>query len=245
MAKVQHTYIDVTGQKIPVKIYTEYRKNVRATIGKEAAILRLPSLLSTPEKQNQFAWFRQWVLQQFEEDESLGTRFFGRKYTSGDVLWVGDRRYILSIKLEHRNAHAAKLIDGVIYLKLSNLEPDYLLQRSIRTLLSRIVAKDFQSEIEDRVHYLNDHFFGQRINSIRLKYNQSNWGSCSAKGNINLSTRLLFAPSKVIDYVIIHELAHLIELNHSDRFWEIVSDIMPNYKKAEGWLKDNGHFCEF
>ena len=73
-----------------------------------------------------------------------------------------------------------------------------------------------------------------------MKYNHSNWGSCSSKGNINLSTRLLFAPDDVIDYVIIHELAHRIEMNHSPRFWKLVSDAMPDYKEKEKWLKVHG-----
>ncbi|MDV7393186.1 M48 family metallopeptidase, partial [Arthrospira platensis SPKY1] len=77
------------------------------------------------------------------------------------------------------------------------------------------------------------------------KYNSSNWGSCSSGRNINLSTRLLFAPPAVQDYVIIHELAHLVELNHSDRFWKLVSEIMPDYEEKEKWLKEYGHLCEF
>jgi hypothetical protein len=56
---------------------------------------------------------------------------------------------------------------------------------------------------------------------------------------------LLFAPQPVIDYVIIHELAHLLEFNHSDRFWEIVGKVMPDYEKKERWLKDNFHACDF
>jgi predicted metal-dependent hydrolase len=78
-----------------------------------------------------------------------------------------------------------------------------------------------------------------------LKYNQTNWGSCSTRGNINLSTRLLFAPDDVIDYVIIHELAHLLEMNHSNRFWNIVKKAMPEYREKEVWLKKNGHLCDF
>jgi len=49
----------------------------------------------------------------------------------------------------------------------------------------------------------------------------------------------------VVDYVIVHELAHLIEANHSHRFWKVVSDIMPNYKEKEEWLKENNHLCDF
>jgi len=69
--------------------------------------------------------------------------------------------------------------------------------------------------------------------------------SCSSKSNINLSTRLLFAPSDVIDYVIVHELTHLIEMNHSQKFWNLVKSVMPNYKQKEKWLKEYGKLCDF
>ena len=108
-----------------------------------------------------------------------------------------------------------------------------------------MIGKHFHADISKRVHALNKDFFQKDIKSVNLKYNSSNWGSCSTKGNINLSTRLLFAPDEVIDYVIIHELTHLIEMNHSSKFWKIVKSIMPDYKQKEKWLKVNGGDCDF
>lgn len=86
----------------------------------------------------------------------------------------------------------------------------------------------------------------------RLKYNrvkvtdaQKRWGSCSVKGNLNFSWRLIMAPLKVIDYVVVHELAHLEERNHSARFWNKVGIILPGYEEHKKWLKDNGHLLVF
>jgi predicted metal-dependent hydrolase len=92
---------------------------------------------------------------------------------------------------------------------------------------------------------LNAIHFQRPVRNVYLKYNHSNWGSCSVGSNINLSTRLLFAPPDVIDYVIIHELAHLIEQNHSNRFWAQVARAMPDYERHERWLKDHGKTCDF
>ena len=64
-------------------------------------------------------------------------------------------------------------------------------------------------------------------------------------GNINISTRLLFAPDDVLEYVCIHELAHLIEHNHSQRFWMLVAQAMPDYTAKETWLKEKGDACRF
>ena len=85
----------------------------------------------------------------------------------------------------------------------------------------------------------------KKYNTVILKYLNSRWGSCSVKGNINISLRLLLAPMEVVEYVILHELCHLQEMNHSARFWHLVASYMPNYKNQERWLKENGHLCDF
>ena len=70
-----------------------------------------------------------------------------------------------------------------------------------------------------------------------MKYATSFWGHCSHHGNIVISVRLMFVPPKVIDYVIIHELAHLIHHDHSPRYWKVVEKVMPDYMIAEKHLK--------
>ena len=80
-----------------------------------------------------------------------------------------------------------------------------------------------------------------QVNQVRIKEQRTLWGSCSSRNNINLNFLLIMAPLKVIDYVIIHELVHTIHKNHSVNFWNAVEAIMPNYKEAKLWLKENGY----
>lgn len=244
-SKAAKIHIDVAGKKVPAKIYWERRNNVRASIGKKAAILRMPYGITAADQDKQFKWFTNWVNQQFASNPELHDRFFGKGYKDGDTLKVGAKEYILKFNFSDRKTHSGKLKNGIITLDLSREDREPHLQKSIKHLLSRLVAQDFLPHIIRKVNELNRLHFQQPIKSVNLKYNQTNWGSCSSKGNVNLSTRLLFAPESVIDYVIIHELAHLIELNHSPRFWKLVSDAMPDYKEKEEWLKKNGKFCNF
>jgi predicted metal-dependent hydrolase len=72
-----------------------------------------------------------------------------------------------------------------------------------------------------------------KIGAVRIGNAKRRWGSCSASGNINFSWRLIMAPDDVIDYVILHELAHTIELNHSHRFWAIIAEVMPDYEQRK------------
>jgi predicted metal-dependent hydrolase len=244
-SSVEHITIEVAGKEIPAKIYRERRRNVRFSIAKKGAILRMPLLL-LPEEQNRHrANFRRWVAFQFSQKESLKDHFFGKQYRAGDTLTVGRRAYFLDIAFTESKTHTARLHGQIIQLRLTAQDTEVNLQKAVKHLLSRIVAQDFFSEITQRVITLNDRHFKKPVRSVNLKYNLSNWGSCSSRGNINLSTRLLFAPDDVVDYVVIHELAHLVEMNHSDRFWSLVEKAMPDYKEKILWLKNNWRDCDF
>ena len=75
---------------------------------------------------------------------------------------------------------------------------------------------------------------------ITVRNQKTRWGSCSAKGNLNFNWRLILAPGEVLDYVVVHELAHRREMNHSERFWRLVENILPDYQRQRRWLKENG-----
>lgn len=78
------------------------------------------------------------------------------------------------------------------------------------------------------------------VNRISLRDTRSRWGSCSVNGNISYCWRLVFAPEQVADYVCAHEVAHLLEMNHSPQFWQIVGNLCPDYKQLRQWLRQNG-----
>ena len=100
--------------------------------------------------------------------------------------------------------------------------------------------KKFMEIALPRLSYFSDKH-NLAFNQVRVKEQKTLWGSCSGKNNINLNYLLIMAPMKVIDYVIVHELVHTIHKNHSTKFWQKIETIMPNYKDARYWLKENGH----
>ena len=83
--------------------------------------------------------------------------------------------------------------------------------------------------------------FGFKYNKVRITSATTRWGSCSSKKNLNFSYRLILAPKASVDYVIVHELCHLRQMNHSKKFWAEVENIMPDYKLHEKWLKQHGY----
>jgi hypothetical protein len=242
---IERIQIAVEGGEIPAKIYHEARRNVSFSIARKGAYLRMPLLLPPGERRKHLEAFEHWVKRQFVQRSTLQAQFFGKTYSSGDRIVVGKKIYELIIEFTDRKSHAARLQKNVIHLSLTSADSEMRRQKATKHLLSRVIAKDFLPAIENRVHEINKLYFQKPIASINLKYNLSRWGSCSARNNINLSTRLLFAPDDVIDYVIIHELAHLVEMNHSPRFWSLVETAMPDYREKEKWLNENWRLCDF
>ena len=78
-----------------------------------------------------------------------------------------------------------------------------------------------------------------RPNKVTIRGQRSRWGSCSRKGNLNFNWKLMMAPETIIDYVVIHELAHLQQMNHSKKFWQIVAANCPEWRNRKKWLRNN------
>ena len=81
---------------------------------------------------------------------------------------------------------------------------------------------------------------GVSYGRISIREQKTRWGSCSSKGNLNFNWRLILAPEEVLDYVVVHELAHRRGMNHSKAFYSLVESGLPDYRRAQKWLKDNG-----
>ena len=93
--------------------------------------------------------------------------------------------------------------------------------------------------IPERVKYFAP-LVGVTYGRITIRNQKSRWGSCSAKGNLNFNCLLMLTPPEVIDSVVVHELCHLLEMNHSARFYDHVLSVFPEYRRHHGWLKKHG-----
>ena len=100
--------------------------------------------------------------------------------------------------------------------------------------------KQARQVITERVEKYAE-LYGYVYKRIRITSARTRWGSCSSKGSLNFPWRLVMAPMHIIDYVVIHELVHIKEQNHSKVYWNKVEQIMPDYKERRAWLNDYGH----
>ena len=161
-------------------------------------------------------------------------------YEDGQTLRLFDGPVSLSINTANRKTAKGQYDHDHRRISITVPEANTFPKDQLSNLISRCLASHYQSHFELKVFDLNQKHFDQPIQEVRLKNNASNWGSCSSNSIINLSTRLLLVPEAVQDYVVIHELAHLIELNHSKKFWALVEEAMPDYYQHENWLKEHG-----
>ncbi len=111
----------------------------------------------------------------------------------------------------------------------------------IETSLLRFYLEQGIEYITEKANYYSD-LLGVSYSKIDIKKVSSIWGSCSAKNVLSFNRKLVMAPKEIIDYVIIHEVCHLRERNHSSRFWALVRNFDKNYKQNRHWLSKNHHF---
>ena len=231
---------------VPVKITSERRRSLRASVGATGLLLRIPSSFNKVQFDNAWLWFTRWVHQLVETKPNILQHLIPRQYKHGDFIVVRGIVYKIVI-LTHalKISKASIQPNQVIQLKIGEDYNNEQASAIVRKLIAGLMSKIHLDPITARVTELNKQHFNVRFNEVKIPHTHSRWGSCSASGTIRLSSRLLLAPLDVIDYVILHELAHLIEFNHSNKFWKLVQTAMPNYQEKEKWLKENNYVCRF
>lgn len=134
--------------------------------------------------------------------------------------------------------------------KLKNIEFDWMYfyldkkyKNKANILFTNFYKKEAKKHIEKRINFIADKY-NLKFNNLKITSAKTRWGSCTSARNINFSYRLIMAPVKTIDYVIVHELAHLTEMNHSKDFWDLVEKMMTwlcpwDYKIHKNWLKEH------
>lgn len=235
-------YVVFNDTKVALTIFHEERQNNRVSIGKSGITVRLSNFFSEKEKHDQIQKFLKWSFEKLGEKPQLLQKKT-RKYENGINLHLFDRTLQLQIleKSVSKGSAMLKQNEIIIVLPQNILEEEK--QEACSKLITKILTKVYKPILWQKLIQFNEQYDFGKLNTIKLKNNASNWGSCSTRGNINISVRLLLANEEALDYVLIHELAHLRELNHSDKFWAWVKKACPNFKKHELWLKQNSDIC--
>lgn len=233
--------LHISSLPVPVKIVVERRNNSRVSLASEYVIIRLPLHIPADEKNRRVREHVEWAERQLEKKDHYRHKTRTHADYHDKVIRLCEVDFRVEIqaiasgrnRLNYRN-------DQVLRIFLADSLGDKKTVSEIQRLLIRFAEKYFTGHITQRTEHFNSIYFGEALGKVRLNHTVSKWGSCSSKRDIMFSTKLLLLPLAVIDYVIVHELAHLKEMNHSPRFWAEVERAMPDYKKWDRWLTRHG-----
>ena len=112
-------------------------------------------------------------------------------------------------------------------------------EEAVRAALKSVLAARALERIRERISFYHPRIGGE-TGRVTVRDQRSRWGSCSAKHNLSFNWKLILAPAEALDYVVVHELCHLHEFNHSPRFWRLVEAQLPQYEVWKKWLKNHG-----
>lgn len=166
---------------------------------------------------------------------STATPTSNKQYISGEAFPYLGRNYRL--KVLKGELGPTKLVNGRITISI----PDSVKQHHyIRRFLIHWYKRNAVKKITEKVRRY-EKLVGVETSVVRIKEFKSRWGSCTPYGDIEFNWVIVMAPNRIVDYVVVHELCHLLHHDHSPQFWKEVERVMPDYQECKEWLKVNGH----
>jgi hypothetical protein len=170
-----------------------------------------------------------WIINKQELVKSTDTPFVPKRFVTGESFFFLGELYPLEVV---KSNHPALTFAGKFYLSQAAAP-------NARAVFERWYKQQALELLTDRVqHFASQHGF--LYTQVKITSARTRWGSCSARGVLSFTWRLVMAPLPVIDYVAVHELVHLHVRNHSRQYWNQVSQLMPDYRTRRSWLKDHG-----
>jgi predicted metal-dependent hydrolase len=211
------------------------RRSISIEISKGRVTVRAPFFVAKPEieafVQLKAAWVQKKCEEQLVQVETIPERI----YETGSVLpYLG-----LSLQIDLELAAQSCVVQSGDQLRVS-LSSRSRLTHQEQT--RRLVCAWYQQQALRLLTYKTDRVvarLGLRHSGVTVKMTRSKWGHCTTRGAIQYNWYILLAPEPIVDYLVAHEVSHLVHQNHSQKFWQLVAQICPDYKKCRAWLKAN------
>ncbi len=216
-------------------IRTRRRKTTCIQINNGQVIIRVPKKLSVAKIDVLIDSRIQWIKQKLLQQQQLQP-IKHKQYVSGEEVYYLGRRYQLKVLIASKKT--VKLSHGYLQVHINKKEPT-----AIRTALKKWYLEHAKQQLESKVKQFST-IMQVFPASIQVREYKARWGSCSSRGHIKFNWKLIMAAGDVVDYVVVHELCHLIEHNHSANFWQLVKTILPDYEIQRQWLRQQGHYLE-
>ncbi|HPP43170.1 MAG TPA: SprT family zinc-dependent metalloprotease [Caldisericia bacterium] len=197
-------------------------------------ILRIPKNSSDLEIEKFLNKHKNWIYKKLKVIEKREIELYPKKFIEGEMFLFLGNFYKLKIVKNQKEK---------IMLNNNEMNISDKYKTDIRKVIIEFYKKKAFEIISDRVNFYSKKY-GYDYNKIKITSANKRFGSCTNKGNLNFTFRLIMAPIEVIDYVVVHELVHLVDKTHKKSFYEKVEKILPDYKKRIKWLNDNSYLLK-
>jgi len=219
------------------------RRSIGFIVGAEGLSVNAPRWVGIGDIEAALREKAEWILRKLREQQERAQRQLQARVEWRDGAAVPFLGETVIVVLDPRATGAvlnadAEALPGVPRLTLHVGLPHTALPEQIRDAVQSWLQRQARRVFEERVRHFAE-ALGVRCTRLSLSSAQTRWGSASADGSIRLNWRLVHFAMPTIDYVVTHELAHLREMNHSERFWDVVRSVMPDYERERGKLKDD------
>jgi len=211
---------------VPYKLTRSSRKTIALYVRNGAVEVRAPLKAPVRDIDRFVASKEKWIIDKLAVSTERLAQRESFSLTYGDMATYRGKQYPIVAKA----GDLAGFDDERFYMP-AGLLPDQI--KSVCVQVYRMLAK------RDLTNRVLDFAKRMAVSPVAVKINgaKTRWGSCSAKKSLNFSWRLIMANDDVVDYVVVHELAHITEMNHSERFWAVVEGVLPDFRRRQGELK--------
>jgi len=229
MAKSQEQSIDLLGHDVQFDVsYSSEASKPRIDVDIHGVTVVVPDN-SDVQPSELLRDNAAWVVEKQRGFEQYRESVPDRSFEAGETFpLLGTERELL---IEPARSHSVS--EDSILLRKSTVE-----QSTVKQVLENVYRRQARKHFTERADCYSGRM-GVEYEKIEIRNQRTKWGSCSTTGTISLNWRLIMAPPEIVDYVIVHELAHLQEPNHSSDFWSLVAEYDPDYEAHSDWLTEN------
>ena len=224
------------------------RKSISISISKEGKIsVRVPLGMPLSKIRECVSNKASWIIANQAEIREKNKKAPKREFQNGEALLFLGKSYRLCIRQDSsigkETEARIRLLESTGELELSCQNLNWTMEEK-KEVLEQWYRQEARKYLTTRVEYFKTKI-PCTVGRIFIKNQKTCWGSCSTKGNLNFNWKIMMAPPEIVDYLVVHELCHRLEMNHSENFWNLVRKQIPDYQVCRKWLKENGIFLSW
>ncbi|MCX7747613.1 MAG: M48 family metallopeptidase [Clostridia bacterium] len=229
-------------EKFDYQIIRRKRKTIGIAVSKDGVKVSAPKGVSLQYIDEIIQRKASWISKKLFEISRIEKMPKLKDFTNGSLLPLWGISHTLKVFQSNTASYTPIFLqeNSIVITLPSDLSEEE------RTNRIKLELWDFYKNQTAQYIKKNIEFFSRKLGvkpaKVLIKGQKKRWGSCSSKGNININWKIIMAPPHIIDYLLVHELAHLKEMNHSKSFWKLVESVLPDFKERSKWLKTHGAY---